>query len=466
MSESTLSRRRGIFSEAIGAFLKERLQAKLDKLKEGDASERAKLIAQYQPQAWLEDAARRVSQIQAVTHALKPIHPDAKGTNLYRQPAQLQGGDAVGSHLLPASFAADVVGNAAALDVYKLLKLEVDNRSLLDWLLADDAAAIAALSSDPNQGRQWRTAFIGLTQVREDAASSHVRAKQLYWFVGDQQSASDATVDAQYHLLAPLYATSLAHAVYGVLQEDRFGEANKAARQARRDGKLHDGPLRDYPQLAVQKMGGTKPQNISQLNSERGGNNYLLASLPPQWKSRDIRQPWGVQSVFDRMLIRREGVRATLADFLAFLKTDPPANVETRNRVDAYVSDLIDALVTLGGELQRAWPAHWTQDPRCELVREEQLWLDARRAEVDEDFGAEWQRMDWPAQIGKRFGNWLNTQLEKQFAVGDAEQREWAKELLVDESEDGWAQNLHKQRTALNAPHQIPTRLGDQGAGA
>ena len=48
--------------------------------------------------------------------------------------------------------------------------------------------------------------------------------------------------------------------------------------------------------------------------------------------------------------------------------------------------------------------------------------------------------------------------------MGDAEQREWANELLVDESEDGWAQNLHKQRTALNAPHQIPTRLGDQGA--
>ena len=40
-----------------------------------------------------------------------------------------------------------------------------------------------------------------------------------------------------------------------------------------------------YASLAVQELGGTKPQNISQLNSERRGDNYLLASLPPVWKT-------------------------------------------------------------------------------------------------------------------------------------------------------------------------------------
>ncbi|WP_448253939.1 type I-F CRISPR-associated protein Csy1 [Ottowia oryzae] len=405
--------------------------------------------------------------VAVATHLAKGTHPDPRVKDVVNPCVSfdaLSQHAEVGSHNLAGQASReDVTGNgavnSAGYELYLLLECVFDGKKLSDWISDKDEDAYLAFG-----GEDQAYSCLELLSNKSRTVATNEKLKQLYWFVGDQQGASDATVDAQYHLLAPLYATSLAHAVYGVLQEDRFGEANKAARQARRDGKLHDGPLRDYPQLAVQKMGGTKPQNISQLNSERGGNNYLLASLPPQWKSRDIRQPWGVQSVFDRMLIRREGVRATLADFLAFLKTDPPANVETRNRVDAYVSDLIDALVTLGGELQRAWPAHWTQDPRCELVREEQLWLDARRAEVDEDFGAEWQRMDWPAQIGKRFGNWLNTQLEKQFAVGDAEQREWANELLVDESEDGWAQNLHKQRTALNAPHQIPTRLGDQGA--
>ncbi|MGO3741788.1 type I-F CRISPR-associated protein Csy1 [Kerstersia sp.] len=441
---------------AIQMFLQDRLQAKVDKLADDDPK-RNEWIAQFQSERWLEDAARRVRQIQAVTHSLKPIHPDARGTNLYCIPSQLPEHLLVGSHVLMRDFSADVVGNAAALDVYKFLRILVDGRLVLDWLLDDDAAVMAALHPDPAIAKQWQSAFTSLTRPRENELSSHARAKQLYWLAAD-----DATDDGQYHLLAPLYPTSLVHRVYAQVQEDRFGEANKAARAARREGKAHEGVLHDYPSLAVQKLGGTKPQNISQLNSERGGNNYLLASLPPQWQSRALRQPWGLRSIFEHMLMAREGVRPTVRAFLKFLKSDPPANAATRNRVEAYVSTLIDELVTLAGELQRGWPAGWTADRRCELALPEQLWLDPKRAETDAGFRSEWMFMDWPAQIGHRFGSWLNTHLEKELRVGDVELREWKKELLVDESTDGWAQSLHRLRVEQNAPRYIPTRKGGQ----
>lgn len=460
MSEQTESGRAQRIRAAIEAFLHDRLQGKISKLQEDDPK-RAELIAQFQTHAWLEDAARRVKQIQAVTHSLKPIHPDARGTSLYCDPAQLHTHDIVGSHLLNANFAADVVGNAAALDVYKLLKIEVDGQTLLTWLIQNDAAAIEALHTDAEIAAQWHQAFISLIQPRESTASSHVLAKQLYWLV-ESEDGIDPTDDDQYHLLAPLYATSLVHAVYAELQEARFGEANKAARLARRENKAHDGVFHDYPDLAVQKLGGTKPQNISQLNSERGGTNYLLSSLPPTWKSRELRQPWGLRSIFDHMLLAREGVRPTLHAFLAFLRSNPPANAETRNRVDGYVSHFIDEMVALAGELQRGWPTNWTADARCELRREEQLWLDPLRARTDEAFRADWMAMNWPAQIGKNFAGWLNTHLEKEFTVGDAEMRQWKKELLLDESEGGWAQELHKMRSHedIKAPHYIPTRKG------
>jgi len=280
-------------------------------------------------------------------------------------------------------------------------------------------------------------------------------AKQLYWLVG-----SDAADDGQYHLLAPLFPRSLAHTIHAVLQEDRFGEANKAARDARRAGKEHDGVAHDYPSLAIRKLGGTKPQNVSQLNSERGGVNYLLGSLPPVWQPSTLPKPWRVKSIFDRMFIRREGVRPTVHALLGFLKSNPPANVDTRNRVDAYVGSLIDELVTLAGELQRGWPKCWTADSRCELAHEEQLWLDPWRAEHDAEFRAEWLAMDWPAQIGGRFGNWLNAQLQKWLLVGEIEQRHWKTELLVDESDEGWARSLHTLRSQQDAPRYIPTRRG------
>src|SRR5690606_9082262 len=114
--------------------------------------------------------------IQAVTHSLKPIHPDARGTNLYVEPRTLPPLAELGSHALGERFVGDVVGNAAALDVYKLLKLEVNGRSRLTALLAHDADALAALHAGPTQAEKLRDAFVSLTQPRAEGPSSHTLA--------------------------------------------------------------------------------------------------------------------------------------------------------------------------------------------------------------------------------------------------------------------------------------------------
>lgn len=433
------------FKAAIQAFIQGRLQTKLDKLQDDDPK-RQELLAQHVPKIWLEDAARRVQQIQAVTHSLKPIHPDARGTNLYVEPAALPALQEVGSHALGQHFTTDVVGNAAALDVYKLLKLEVKGQSLLSALQAADTEAVQALGDDPATAQQLRDAFVSLTEARSEGPSSHTRAKQLYWLVGE-----DASDDAQYELLAPLYATSLAHAVHATIQEHRFGEANKAARQARKERKHHDGVYCEYRDLAVQKLGGTKPQNISQLNSERGGVNYLLSSLPPVWTASSQRLPVNTESVFNRLFGARPEVRRGVKALRDFLTTDPDPNLETRQRRETLVDGLIDELAALAGELQQLQPG-WTREaPRfAKLARAEQLWLDPLRAELPEedDFTQEWLALEWPAEIGKRFGRWLNQQLQNRLPVGDVEARAWAKELLADE--DGFREHLRTLRRRLS----------------
>lgn len=454
----TIPQREIRWRSVIAAFIQERLQAKLDKLPNDDPK-RAELLAQHQHDAWIEDAARRAAQIQAVTHSLKPIHPDARGTNLYVEPASLPALEELGSHALGTAFAGDVVGNAAALDVYKFLKLEADGRSLLAALLAQDEAAVRALHADPAQAQASRDAFVGLTQPRAGGASSHPLAKQLYWLTGN-----DPCADDDYELLTPLYATSLAHAVHVPIQEDRFGEANKAARQARRERKAHDGVFHDYPWLAVQKLGGTKPQNISQLNSERGGVNYLLASLPPAWKASEMRLPVHAESVFDRAFSARPWVKSTVRQLRKFLEFNLEPNQETRQRREAYIETLLDELVSMAGTFQQTMPAGWTRPGADEegrfqqLARAEQLWLDPLRAELPDeaDFAREWMWMDWPAEIGKRFAAWLNAQLENKLPVGDAEFREWKKVLLTDE--DDFKQQLRELRDRLDTPHDIPIR--------
>ena len=409
----------------IRIFLDTRCSDKIAAVKGDDlesvSQQKEKLRQQYIPATWLEDAARRAGQIQAVTHSLKPVHPDAKGSSLYCPTGTFAAIDHVGSHCLGDNFASDVVGNAAALDVYKFLKQRYEGRSLLELAIANDADFAAALSDEPEQAQALMQAFASLTAPRGRLAS-HTLAKQLYWQTGD-----DPHDNASFHLLAPLYASSLAHRVFETLQDDRFSDAAKAARDARKANSFSERPVREYPQLAVQQLGGTKPQNISQLNSERRGNNCLLASLPPVWRSVELKPLLATDSIFNRYS-RRPEVRQNLKSLLAFLKTDPAKNKPTRQQRAAHVSLLIDEFLQFSAEL-RSLPPGWSQTPTCQLSDAEARWLDPEGVAATDAALDRKPPTDINERISAAFANWLNAQLRDPLPMGDPEFLEWRKEM-------------------------------------
>lgn len=407
--------------ELMQAFIEERLQGKLDKTKEEEQEKRQTLHEQHRLSNWVDDAAKRVRQLQVVTHSLKPIHPDAKGTNLYVPPDALPKHPFVGSHLLNDDFDADVVGNAAALDVYKFLRLELGGKTLLERALSDDPNLAIALTDDPDQAREWMSAFAGITQPKGSHAS-HSKAKQLYWLTGEHPSN-----DQYFHMLAPLYGTALAHRLFQTIQEDRFGEEAKNARNARKKSDYSETELHYYPDIAAQNFGGTKPQNISQLNSERGGTNYLLCSLPPQWQSAKVRKPLKVPSAF-RLFQYRPAIKDQIQGLRRFLERNPTPNAQTRAYRDAHIDAIIDELILFTAELTDSEPG-WSEDENCEIPREEQLWLDPGRGANDEDFTSEWESGDWTEYIRHRFATWLNGQLEEVLPVADTEYEYWSSQL-------------------------------------
>lgn len=399
----------------VESFIQERLNAKLDKLKEDESEKRQELLTAYQREVWLDDAARRANQIQLVTHALKFTHPSARGTSLYA-PKGMDGGETplVGTFSVEAERTDDVVGNAAALDVYKFLKVSHKGKTLLARVLDKDSALIAAFSDDPAQGQRWVETFATITQDKNRTAS-HKLAKQLYFPLDD----------GDYHLLAPLFPTSLVHGVYRRISEDRFGEAAKAAREARREGRPFAHGFREYPHLAVQKFGGTKPQNVSQLNSERHGENWLLASLPPTWRSEKVRPPLSVKSVFGRWFGRRRSVRELTQTLRQFLTKTAYRNVRIRQTRAALVNRIADELVQFAAEVGEL-PAGWSKAPECRLDAAEAYWLDPGRAREDADFAQQRQIINWQDEICARFGNWLNRELQHdKLPMGEAEQVEW-----------------------------------------
>lgn len=430
-TQSPLSPRATAFRQAIAAFIAERRENKLKGLSDDKVAEAE---AKYEYHTWLADAARRVGQIQAVTHVLKATHPDARGSSLHKPPESLPSHAEIGSHSL-ASYQDDIVGNAAALDVYKFLKVEVDNRRLLDWFQQSDTDLLAALSDDPELAQTWAEAFSGLIRA-PDQVQTHVLAKQLYWCVSDEPAE-----DEGYHLLQPLFPSSLVHAVHSELNAARFGEDNKAARRAYFAKEMHTGTFQSYQNMAARKLGGTKPQNISQLNSERGGVNYLLSCAPPSWRSSEIGPLLRVTTVMNDFR-RSDGVESLLRRLIAFLKSDPPANEPTRAEVERYVRALAEALANFGKQVNEVKPAGWTVNGECHLELFEKVWLDRGRLKLidtatinasDLDFKAAADWLDWPDEVAGSFAQWLNGILRKaDLPVGDVEFKHWARQALVD----------------------------------
>lgn len=412
----------------IDEFIAARLQAKLDKLKPDQDAERQALVQQYERNQWLDDAARRAAQLTLVSHTVKPINADARGTQPYLRVPLVANEHLVGTHTLAREQRVpDVVGNAAALDVYKLLKIEAAGYTLLQGVLDGNADTLAALSHDAATAQRRAQGFARIAEGAEQPAS-HALAKQLYF----------PLPDGSYHLLAPLYSSPLAHAIHAHLQESRFSESVKEARKARADRKAHPHGYRDYPNLLQQSFGGSKPQNISQLNSERGGRSYLFSGLPPRWRSADIKPALRQRSVFDA----RRGQFANLATVRElstrlrdFLHTHRGSRkvVEVRDCRAELVDHLIDELLAYGDRMRTLEPG-WSSHDDCELSAAEKRWLDpaADRESVPAFDGllSDDTELDWASNIANRFARWLNVAIStKENVMEQQEGAEWERLL-------------------------------------
>lgn len=377
-----------------------------------------RLDQQFNVLTWLDDAAIRAKQTSLVTHALKFTHGDAKGSSVLSLDHQ---GNV--DYLITASIAnleIDAVGNAAALDVAKLLQLEFAGQSLAQSLTDGDFSCLASFSSDKAQLTRW---VDGLKLALADKTlSSHTLAKQLYFPVADDQ----------YHLLSPIFASSLAHQFNKKISSARFSDEAKAIRDAHKTGKYHNQPDIRFTDTAVQIFGGSKPQNISQLNSQRGGKTYLLNCAPPSWKTV-LKPPANYQSIFFSREFNRRSWRA-LQEFQHYLKRIKGLNstLDIRRNIANHVNDLADALFNYAAEIQAlAEHAGWSHQ-NCKLKMSERLWLDTWR----EDFHFQQQRAsgNWQQEICSQFGVWLNKCLNDSLkndglVFGKVQQQFWSKLL-------------------------------------
>lgn len=428
----TFSERGNRLHAVLDGYIQARLKTKLEKLdKESSqgqsdeekvklAQQRNELCSKHGLRVWISDKSSQAKQLKLATHIIKAIHPDAKGTVLYCSPKALPQINRVSSHHLP-DIASDVIGNAAALDLVPMLALEFEDSTILDLMEKQDEDLLSVLSDEPEVARLIMVEFAKL-KSSDTEVSSHSLAKQLYWLIGD-----DATNDDQFEILAPLFASSLTHFVFESIQTDKFGDETKPQREAKKAREYHEAPVYDYPDLLIQKIGGSNPQNISTLNSKRSGVNYLLPSLPPNWVQKNLYAPLNTLSVFDRWFERSQ-IKALAHDLAEFLKSDPPKNEATREKRDKYLSEIIDLIEDYANDLLSLEPG-WSATDKCSLVGEQKIWLDPDAVALDEDL-ALIDEHDWKRRVAEQFGRAINGVLGDDLILGDAEMKHWSDQFI------------------------------------
>ena len=418
---------------AIQQYLADRAQQKLeafDKATEKELSKappdrqqeiadsrstlRSEIESSHQPATWLDDAARRASQIQLATHAPKFTHSDARSSSV--NAVETKGTvNRIGTHSID-NLRIDVTGNAAALDVANLLMLSDGKRSLWRAISDDDSSVLQPFASSDEQLTNWMD---GLTAaISGKTFTSHTLAKQIYFPIDDDQ----------YHLITPLFASSLCHEVSIHVRHARFSESSKQARSSRRNKKPYEHDVVSYPGFAEMTFGGSKPQNISLLNSQRGGVAPLLSCAPPRWQNR-LTLPTSSKDAFWNMYGRRTHQRVrSLNDFLD--KTTDFTNVTIRRTRASMVSGLIDDWIRLVASIRQLGSPGWSEQSLLQLS--EQCLLDPFRRDQDETsaFNKAIDTREWRTRVASDFGLWLNRALTKKSRkLADPEHKQWSTEL-------------------------------------
>ncbi|MCF4010651.1 type I-F CRISPR-associated protein Csy1 [Rheinheimera sp. UJ63] len=412
MSGNSLSNKISEFINAIKADKIEKAKKALNKeiKKAKSDTEREELTArhedlcsiiekQYCISDFLDLTSKRAKQLTHVTHPAKFSHSKNGASGIFAIK------DTNCTPYLTTSCLTNTYsefsGNAAASNAAQLLTLNHNGQSLLDAIKNGDYSALEPFAKDKTQLDAWVNDLMQVLTFAEP--KSHRYAKQVYFPV----------TDGQYHLISPMYSSSLSQALYERVVAIQFGSEEKAVRDAKKANRYHEKDVVVIPNTAVQIFGGNNKQNISFLNAKRLGKGFLLNSAPPSWAS-SLKPPIYAKSIFE-VTEFTSAVWPLLKDLQNYIELiqKRDSTIEMRKNLVALVNGIIDELLNYAAKIQGLKKeAGWSQ-AGCSLPNAEKLWLDPLCNDLE--FQRARSNMSWQKQVCEHFADWLNNRMNYAF---------------------------------------------------
>lgn len=409
------------FAERKEGWLKKRINPGMTEIETKEIEKECEEV--FSLENWLPNAAKRARQMSISTHPCTFSHPSSrKNKNGYVTSIIASISGQADGYLRSGNIDvnADALGNAAALDVYKFLSVEIeDGRTVIEHIREDTELARALLSVKTESYNNLKAGFLAMVLSDETMITSS-KIKQVYF-----------PVYGDYHQLSILSNSGMIFELRKRVDALRFSDTVKEGRELERNNAYSESGYSEIYNLTTIGYGGTKPQNISMLNNQYGGKAHLLLSVPPMLDQREVKFPtkdFFIQSLryYDCMenLGRLDNVFRIERDGQI-----PLDNI--RKGRDRCLGDILDVILQKMMALREVsinqfWPETsslpaWQELWLCEQHKEQRL-----------------ERDDWLNTLCEQTALWINnaykTSLKHPVMLGEAE-RHYIKDYIVDNKE-------------------------------
>lgn len=255
-------------AKKIATTIEQKQKKSKDEFTEEDAQ---KIRNTYEVRTWINNVVENIDKLFLnVSHVAKLTHSSSQAMSLKDSIPQTQYLHLISTQTAGNQHLDSGYSDAKVAPIAEFLSYPVSNSSKqLGELLSEYEQCFALISDNKEERETW------CNQIKQAYTSqkirTHVLAKQIYIPVAES-----------YHLVSPMYSSSLAQHIYLAIKEAH--DKDNPARVARKHHQWCEHEAIYFPNIATLGVTKSNHQNVSKLNGERAGQMYLFSSLPPKIK--------------------------------------------------------------------------------------------------------------------------------------------------------------------------------------
>ena len=374
------------------------------------------------PETWLPKklGAPASQKMRPATHIGKYTHPDVdKSISI-----QVFGSHAPKGYLCSGNFTTEIhdyAGSAAFLPYAKTMEAEMEDGRPVREHLQEGSHPLKSISKADDQTlHAWQNVWEEQQEQSKVCGATDRRLKQVYFPLGDDQ----------YRLLSLLPCAILIWELKARLNKRQWQEKSDLGGKSIRKAFFNQ---------CQSEYGGTKPWNVSFLNSENGGSAVKLTCTPPAMSRKYTlptrnffnlirpyrsRRPTGGQTHLWELL---EALYQTLA-------FDPNTDWARRKKRGILCAIIEHGVILPAENIRENAPPGWSADDKYSALPQEQKdWLDPGRGR---DTDAESGHKDWQKAVSGRIATFITTNLEKMMKFDPAKKAIVVDDAFVNEISD------------------------------